>query len=59
MKFPKIRELIILAYLIGDALTYRHLVRIDPTHALEMGTVFKNLGVSLLWPLYWIVSGIR
>lgn len=54
MKSWKIRELLILAYLVGDALTYRHLVRLDPTHALGTVPLLKNLGISLLWPLYWL-----
>ena len=39
MKLWKRRELLILAYLIGDALTYRHLVKIDASDALEVGTM--------------------
>ncbi len=56
MKLWKRRELLILAYLIGDALTYRHLVKIDASDALEVGTVLKNLCISFVWPFYWLVS---
>ena len=56
MKLWKRRELLILAYLIGDALTYRHLVKIDASDALEVGTMLKNLCISFVWPFYWLVS---
>lgn len=56
MKSWKKREFLILAYLIGDALTYRHLVKIDPGNALEVGTMLKNLCISFVWPLYWLIS---
>jgi|NGEPerStandDraft_6_1074524.scaffolds.fasta_scaffold42062_2 hypothetical protein len=56
MKFWKSRELLIMAYLVADTLTYRHLVKVDPSHALETGTMLKNLGISFVWPLYWLMS---
>jgi hypothetical protein len=56
MKFWKSRELFILAYLVADAMTYRHLVKVDPSHALETGTMLKNLGISFVWPFYWLIS---
>jgi len=49
----KLPEALILAYLVADAVAYRHLVRADPSHALETGTMLKNLAVSFVWPLYW------
>ena len=45
-----------MAYLVADTLTYRHLVKVDPSHALETGTMLKNLGISFVWPLYWLMS---
>ena len=56
MKSWKFHELLILAYLVGDAITYRHLVKIDPGNALATGAMLKNLGISFLWPLYWLIS---
>jgi hypothetical protein len=56
MKSWKSRELLILGYLVGDALTYRHLVKFNPSHALETGVMLKNLDISFLWPLYWLIS---
>jgi hypothetical protein len=58
MNFWTIRNSLVLAYLVGNALTYRHLVKADPSHALETGTMLKNLGISLVWPLYWLVSAV-
>lgn len=51
-----IRNSLLLAYLLGNAATYRYLVRVDPGHALETGTMLKNLGISCVWPLYWIFA---
>ena len=56
MNFWTIRNSLILVYLVGNALTYRHLVKADPSHALETGVMLKNLGISFLWPLYWLIS---
>lgn len=56
MKFSKRRELLILGYLVVDALTYRYLVKADPSHALEIGTMLKNLIISFVWPVYWLIS---
>jgi hypothetical protein len=56
MKFWTIRNSLIMVYLVGNALTYRQLVKIDPSHALETGTMLKNLGLSFVWPLYWLIS---
>jgi hypothetical protein len=36
MKFWTIRNSFILLYLLGNALTYRHLVKLDPSHALPL-----------------------
>jgi hypothetical protein len=58
MKFWTIRNSLIMGYLLGNALTYRHLVKADPSHALEIETMLKNLGISFLWPLYWLVSAV-
>jgi len=55
MKSWKSRELLILVYLVGDAITYRHFVKINPSSALETGVMLKNLGISFLWPLYWLI----
>jgi hypothetical protein len=54
MRLWKHREVLILIYLVADALTYRHLVETDPGHALETGTMLKNPGISLVWPIYWL-----
>jgi len=43
-----------MAYLIGDALTYRHLVRVDPGDAFALAVLLKNLWLSLIWPAYWM-----
>ena len=56
MKLWKPREVLILTYLVADALTYRHLVKVDPSHALETDTMLKNLGISLVWPIYWLFN---
>jgi hypothetical protein len=45
-------------YLLGNALTYRHLVKLDASHALGTGTMLENLGISLVWPFYWLISVI-
>jgi hypothetical protein len=56
MKFWTIRNSLIMVYLVGNALTYRQLVKIDPSRALETGAMLKNLGLSFVWPLYWFIS---
>jgi len=56
MNFWSIRNSLLLVYFIGNALTYRHLVKADPSHALETGTMLKNLGISCVWPIYWFIS---
>ena len=49
---------IMLAYVLGNALTYNHLVKagrlaIGPSE--EAGFLMvKNLVISTIWPLYWI-----
>ena len=58
MNFWTIRNLLILVYLVGNALTYRNLVKADPSPALDTGTMLRNLGVSFLWPLYWLINAV-
>jgi hypothetical protein len=58
MNFWSTRNGIALVYLLGNALTYRHLVQADPTHALDYGTIFQNLLLSFLWPLYWLLQSL-
>ncbi len=56
MNASTIRNALILVYLVGNALTYRHLVKVDPGHALEIGAMLMNLGISCVWPLYWLIN---
>ena len=49
---------LMLAYVAGNALTYQQLVKADPGHALETGTMFVNLLLSCVWPLYWLLKTI-
>jgi hypothetical protein len=58
MSLSTIRNSLLIAYFLGNALTYRHLVKADPGHALETGTMLKNLVISSVWPVYWIVVGL-
>ena len=55
MKSETVRHISILAYLAGNAVTYRHLVRADPSHALEIRTLIENLAISCAWPIYWVL----
>jgi len=55
MKFWKNRNALILVYVIGNALTYRYLVKSDPSHAFEAVSLLKNLALSFIWPLYWLI----
>jgi hypothetical protein len=50
------RNATILVYLLGNALTYRHLVKADPGYALESGTMLWNLAISCIWPIYWVAQ---
>ena len=49
-----VRNSLLLAYLLGNAVTYRYLAKVDPGHALETGTMLKNLGIACVWPLYLV-----
>jgi hypothetical protein len=53
-----IRNSLLLFYLLGNAMTYRHLVKTDPGHALESWSMLKNLGISCVWPIYWAVAAL-
>jgi hypothetical protein len=52
------RNSLIFVYVVGNALTYRHLVKVDPSHAFVAATLAKNLALSFVWPLYWLISAI-
>lgn len=58
MNFWSTRNVIALGYLLGNALTYRHLVKADPGHALDYGILFQNLLLSFLWPIYWLLHAL-
>jgi len=58
MSASTIRTTLFLIYMVGNALTYRHLVKADPEHALEAGTMLINLGISCVWPFYWVFAAI-
>lgn len=53
---------IMLGYLLGNALTYNHLMRVGrATIADTDGASFlivKSLLTSTVWPLYWLYSAI-
>lgn len=46
----------IMAYLLGNALTYNHLVKANPSVALETSTMLKNLAIACVWPIYWLAE---
>jgi hypothetical protein len=45
-------------YVVGNAVTYRQLVKVDPSHAFVGATLAKNLALSFVWPLYCLMSAI-
>ena len=46
----------IVLYLVGNALTYNHLVKVNPSVALETSTMLKNLAIACVWPIYWLAE---
>jgi hypothetical protein len=58
LKPENIRYAASLLYLAGGALTYNHLIKVGReslTQASELsGLVFKNILISVVWPLYWV-----
>ena len=55
-KIGTLNTVAILAYLIGNALTYNHLVKANPSVALEASTMVKNLAIACVWPIYWLAE---
>jgi hypothetical protein len=54
MKEP-LKFAIVMIYLVGNALTYNHLVKQDPSSAYESGTMLRNLAWGCAWPVYWAI----
>ena len=57
MNWP-FRNSLAIVYVAGNALTYRHLVKGDPSHAFAAATMAKNLALSFVWPFYWLIRAI-
>jgi uncharacterized membrane protein len=45
----------IMIYLVGNALIYNHLVKADPSKALDTWTMLENLASACVWPIYWLL----
>lgn len=47
---------LMLAYIVGNAMTYNHLTKIGSSTVTDERTLFilKNLLIATVWPLYWI-----
>jgi hypothetical protein len=54
----RLRDIAIILYLVGNALTYSHLARADRVHAVETRGMVRNLALSSVWPLYWPLRGM-
>lgn len=50
------KNIAIMVYLLGNALTYNHLVKTDTSVALETSVMLKNLAIACVWPIYWLVE---
>jgi hypothetical protein len=55
-KIGTLNSVAIVAYLIGNALTYNHLVKTNPSVALETSTMLENLAIACVWPIYWLAE---
>ena len=55
-KIGPLNGVAIIVYLIGNALTYNHLVKVNPSVALETSTMLKNLAIACVWPIYWLAE---
>ena len=53
---------IMLAYLVGNALTYNHLIKAGRSEISAAGDasflIVKSLMVSTVWPLYWLYYAV-
>ena len=47
---------LMLAYILGNAMTYNHLVKVGSAAVTGDRTMFfiKNLLVAAVWPFYWL-----
>ena len=55
IKAQTIKYSLIMTYLVGNALTYNHLIKANPSNAFDAWTMLENLAIACVWPFYWLL----
>ena len=55
IKAQTIKYSLIMTYLVGNALTFNHLVKANPSKAFDTWTMLENLAIACVWPFYWLL----
>jgi len=58
MKPEAVRNVLIMIYMVGNALTFNSVFKIERAamamHDSAVPVLLKALGIALIWPIYWL-----